>query len=70
MKASKFTKEVILAARKFWEGLTPLELVGFWRHYTTGKGAGMYANVGPKTGFFDYLVLSARETAFEMAHDI
>lgn len=70
MKASRFTKEVIRHARKFWEDLSPLELVMFWRHYTTGKGAGVYSRVKADTGFFDYLVFSARESAFELAYDL
>ncbi len=70
MNASRFTKVVVLAARKFWQDLTPSELVAFWRHYTVGKGAGTFSRVKPETGFFDYLVYSARESAFEQAYDI
>lgn len=67
---SKFTNLVILHARQYWADFTPLELAAWWRHYTIGTGRGMYSNVGPSTGFFDFLVLSARQSAHEKACDL
>jgi len=67
---SRFSKAQILWARNFWRNLTLADLGFFWRHYTTGEGAGMYGNVKSDTSFLDYLYLSACESQMEQALDI
>lgn len=69
-KKSHFSRAEILQARQYWGALTYADLIFYWRHYTTGTGAGLYSNVKADTGFFDYLVHSAAQSAFERAHDI
>lgn len=65
-----YSRAHILAARRYWEGLTIQDLAFFWRHYTVGKGSFMYGGIGADTSFWDYLVLSAEQSAFEKAYDL
>jgi len=64
---TEFTPEEIKLAREFWADLSDADLLLFWRHYTTGKGAGIYASVSEETSYLDYLVCSFRESASERA---
>jgi hypothetical protein len=59
------TRKAYLAARYYWRYLTFRDLYEFWKHYTTGKGAGIYGSVGPSTSFREYVVNSACETEHE-----
>ncbi len=68
--ANKFTNTEVLEARRYWSSLTEKELREFHRHYTDGKGRGMYSGVNADTSFNDYLVLSARQSAHEYAMDL
>jgi hypothetical protein len=67
---SKYTWSEILSARDYWRELTNIDLLYFWRHYTVGKGKGMYSHVKENTGFYDYLVESANQSSFEKAYDL
>lgn len=67
---TRFSSSEILSARSYWKYLTPIELAFYWRHYTTGKGRGLYSGVDASTSFLDYVVLSAGQSSFEQLHDI
>jgi hypothetical protein len=67
---TKFTKQQIAEARNYWKALTLSELIFYWKHYTAGKGRGIYTNVYPDTSFADYLVESAAQSSFDRANDI
>lgn len=62
----KFTDQQIERARNYWRNLSDAELQEFHRHYTTGKGKGIYSGVDENTSFDDYLVLSAMQSAREI----
>lgn len=66
----KYSRAQILEARRYWAGLSIQDLAFFWHHYTTGKGAFMYNWHGKDASFWDYLVLSAEQSAYERAHDL
>lgn len=68
-KPSKFTRAQIDAALKYCDGLTAEDHLMFWRHYTTGTGARVYANVRPNESFNDYLVLSVMQSEAERSMD-
>lgn len=70
LNKTQFSVFDIIGAREYWDGLTLENLLGYWQHYTIGKGAGMYQAVKADTSFADYLVLSAQQSAFERQHDI
>jgi hypothetical protein len=67
---TNYTVAEVAAARRYWSGLTYQDLLFFWRHYTTGTGAGMYQSVYPDTSFLDYIVESAIQSEYERTHDI
>jgi hypothetical protein len=67
---TKYSKTEILNARNYWRELSPVELLGFWKHYTTGSGRGSYLSVEPSTSFLDFLVASAAESSFCQTNDI
>lgn len=67
---TQFSVAEIIWARNFWGNLSYRDLIFYWRHYTTGDGAGMYTSVQSDTGFLDYLVLSATQSQFERAYDL
>lgn len=69
-KPSRFTEAQIRAAFDYWKNLTPEDLLGFWKHYTTGAGAGGYHSVGPETSFKDYMVESHWQSEYERIHDL
>jgi hypothetical protein len=67
---SIYSIKEILAARNYWKELTPIDLVYFWRHYTKGKGKGLFSGVYENTSFFDYLVKSANQSWAEKHYDL
>ena len=74
--ATQFSFKTVLCARRYWKGLTLNELLFFWRHYTdrlpsVGQTCYLhYSGVTEQTSFFDYLVMSAEQSAYERAMDI
>lgn len=62
---SRFSTRQILTARQYWQGLSPLELAGFWKA-DSSKQYGEYSG----KSFFDWLVLSARQASFERDNDL
>ena len=62
--------ERYLAGREYWKYLTLVDLFNFWRHYTTGSGAGLYAAITATTPFDIYVVESAEQSAWEKAHNV
>jgi hypothetical protein len=67
---TKYTREQVMWAWRFREGLTPQEMLFYWKHYTKGPGQGAFRQVGPDTSFADYLVESAAQIEFDRAHDL
>ena len=66
---TKYTIKEVIAARKYWGCFTYLELHEWWKHYTIGKGKGMYS-VSENASLADYLVESAYESEYARVHDI
>lgn len=65
-----FTLADFTWAREYWSGLSFAHLFLYWKHYTTGKGAGSYMQVYADTSFCDYVVLSASQSHYERVNDI
>lgn len=63
------TQAQVAAARQYNQDLTDEDLQYFWKHYTTGKGAGIFRSVKADSTFEEYLVNSAAESEFERSHD-
>jgi hypothetical protein len=63
---NSYTRAEILWARKYWENLSGLELVSFWR----ADSAKVAANGWEPLTFWDWLVFEARESSYCRAHDI
>ena len=63
---NSYTRAEILWARKYWENLSGLELVSFWR----ADSAKVASNGWEPLTFWDWLVFEARESSYCRAHDI
>jgi len=61
-----YTRGEILAARNYWSGLTPTELIGYWRREQRLAESREHATIS----FWDWLVWDARQASYERAHDI
>lgn len=62
---TRFSTKQILTARAYWDGLTPADLAACWKA-DRDKQYGDFSGLG----FFDWLVKSARQSAFERDNDL
>jgi len=65
----KFTPQQYAEAQKYWKNLTKTEQVNYWKHYTTGEGAGIINGVEADTSFEDFNVISMIETELDILYD-
>lgn len=56
-------------AKNYWKNLTDQELHEFHTHYTLGAGKNHITGVIETTTFEEYLVLSALQSNYEIAHN-